>query len=114
MSWFLAALLAASASLAALGQIFLKLGAQGRLDPLAMLNPTVIAGLGMYGVGVVLWLYALARLPLSVVYPFTMVTLALVFLASIVMLGERPSPTVIAGWLVIGLGVGLVALGSQA
>ena len=110
----LAIALVASASLAAFGQIVLKLGVAGRLDPVAMINPTVLAGLSMYAVGMVLWLFALARLPLYVVYPFTLVTLALVFASSILILGERPSAIVIAGWLVIGIGVSLVAYGAQA
>jgi drug/metabolite transporter (DMT)-like permease len=105
--------LCAGALLAAAGQVMLKLGADGRLDALEFVNRHVIAGLAFYGLGMILWLLALARLPLHVVYPFTMLTLGLVFTASIVLFGERPSPLVIAGWCVVSLGVAIVAWGAR-
>jgi drug/metabolite transporter (DMT)-like permease len=98
-----------SAALAAAGQVMLKLGAQGQASALAMVNPQVIGGLTLYGLGMLLWLWALAQLPLQVVYPFTMLTLILVFIASIVIFGERPSGLICLGWAVVGLGVAIVA-----
>jgi drug/metabolite transporter (DMT)-like permease len=107
------AALAASAGLAAFGQIMLKLGATGRTGILELCNLHVFAGLGLYALGVLIWLYALSKLPLFVVYPFTLLTLGLVFVSSIVVLGERPSTFAVAGWLVIAAGLVLVALGSR-
>lgn len=101
--------LTASAALAAAGQVMLKLGAQGHSNAVAMVNPKVLGGLALYGVGMLIWLWALAQLPLQVVYPFTMLTLILVFIASIVMFGERPSGLICLGWTVVGLGVAIVA-----
>jgi drug/metabolite transporter (DMT)-like permease len=104
--------LTAGSFLAAGGQVLLKLGAQGRPSPIDFINPFVIGGLGLYGIGMVLWMIAFARLPMFVVYPFTLLTLGLVFAASLVVLGERPSMIVLAGWAIIGLGVAVVAVGA--
>ena len=111
-STFLALLV--SACCAASGQVLLKLGAQGRNDLVGFINMHVASGIVLYGVGMLLWLYALSRLPLFVVYPFTMLTLLLVGVLGFVVLGERPGLMSLAGWGVIALGLGLVSLGSKA
>jgi drug/metabolite transporter (DMT)-like permease len=100
------------AAMAAIGQVLLKLGADGQTTLLGLINIRVFGGLALYGFSVVAWLIALTRLPLHVVYPFTMLTLVLVFLASIVFLGERPNVLVMAGWGVVGVGVAIVAIAS--
>ncbi len=97
-------LLLAAAICAAAGQVLFKLGATSRTSLLAFLNPQIIGGGGLYFLGAVLWVWALSKLPLSVAYPFTVLTFVFVYLASIVLLGERPSPTAF-------LGVGLVLAG---
>ncbi|HEV2574176.1 DMT family transporter [Methylocella sp. CPCC 101449] len=102
-----------SACLAALGQICLKLGAQGQTAATGFVNWGIASGLAFYAIGMLLWLYALSRAPLHVVYPFTLLTLALVGTLGIFILGERPSPTSLVGWAVVVLGVGIVWLGSQ-
>ena len=101
--------LTVSAALAATGQVMLKLGVQGQPNAAAMVNPKVLSGLVLYGVGMLIWLWALAQLPLQVVYPFTMLTLILVFMASIIIFNERPSALICLGWAVVGLGVAIVA-----
>ena len=103
-----------SACLAALGQICLKLGAQGQTEASGFLNLGVASGVVLYGFGMLLWLYALSRVPLHVVYPFTLLTLALVGVLAVFALGERPSPISLAGWGVVVLGVGIVWFGSRA
>ncbi len=110
MTPLLALALVAASVLAAAGQVLLKLGSSGRLDLVSLVNPKVAAGLALYAAGVVLWLIALARLPLSVVYPFTIVTLGLVFAASVVLLGERPGALTIAGWCSVALGLAFIAV----
>ena len=62
----------------------------------------------------VVWLLALARLPLHVVYPSALLTLGINLGASLIFFGERPSPIVLAGWAIIGLGVAVVAVGARA
>jgi drug/metabolite transporter (DMT)-like permease len=113
MSWQLLLALAVSALCAASGQIMLKMGADGRETPAAFLNAYVLAGLGLYGLGTAIWIFALSRLPLNVVYPFSMLTLALVMVMAHVVLGERPNATVLTGWAIVIAGVGVVAVGSQ-
>jgi drug/metabolite transporter (DMT)-like permease len=73
-----------SAILAAAGQVLLKLGAQGQVHALGVVNVKVFGGLCLYAIGMVMWLWALSRVPLQVVYPFTMLTLVIVFIASII------------------------------
>lgn len=114
MSAGLLGALLASCCCAALGQILLKLGAGGREGVAVILNPTVFGGLTLYAVGMALWLYALSKLPLFVVYPFTVLTLILVGALSVVVLGERPNAAVLAGWGLAAAGMGLIWIGSRA
>jgi drug/metabolite transporter (DMT)-like permease len=104
---------ALSAAMAAAGQVLLKLGATG-VAGVGLVNARVIGGLAIYGVALLIWLYALSKLPLYVVYPFTLITSFLVLVGAMAILGERPSATAIAGWAVVGIGIGLVAWGSTS
>jgi multidrug transporter EmrE-like cation transporter len=98
-----------SVAMSAVAQLLLKLGvgrAQGAGDAapaslLAMLtSPLVIAGLGLYGLGAILWLYVLARAPLSVAYPFVGAGFILTAMLGAAVLGEQVS---IARWIGIAL-----------
>ncbi len=84
-------LLVVSAFAAAGGQMLFRVGAQGRTALLQYLNLPLLSGLFLYAVSTVLWIYALSRLPVKNVYPFTALTFVLVYTAAIVLLGERPS-----------------------
>lgn len=75
----------------------------------AVFSPAVFTGFACYGLGAIIWLGALSRLPLSVAYPLTSLAVALVVVVSALALHEPMS------WLRIG-GVatimgGLVAVG---
>ena len=48
---------------------------------------------------------ALSKLPLSKVYPFTVLTFVLVYVASFVVLGERVTVQVLAGALLVLAGL---------
>jgi len=100
--------LALSSCLAALGQLFLKLGADQMARSSVWLNLQMIIGLGFYIAGLILWMYGLSRAPLYVVYPFALLTFVLVGLFAIIVLGERPAQIVILGWAIISVGVALV------
>ena len=76
-----------------------------------LFSPFVLGGLALYGVGTVLWLFALKQLDLSLVYPFVAISFVLVFLSGILILGEPVSVAKVAGLLLIV--TGLVVL-SQA
>jgi multidrug transporter EmrE-like cation transporter len=83
------ALLLAAASLAAAGgQLLLKAGAQHRTQLAAFFNAPILIGLPLYRLGTVLWSYVLSKEKLVVVYAVTVLRFALVYLASILMMGE--------------------------
>jgi len=96
--------LLAGTLLAAAGQLAFKLGATGRASLPEFLNLWIASGLVLYGLGTMLWIFALSRLSLTVVYPFTALTFVLVFCAGVFLLGE--SATSMQFW-----GVGFVLLG---
>lgn len=114
MSPFLAALLLASSLCAAGGQILLKIGATNRTSLLDFVNVPVIMGLGAYAIGVLLWLVALSRLPLYVVYPFTFLTMIWVGALSYFALGERPGELALVGWAVVAIGLGVIWVASRS
>lgn len=98
-------LLLVSAIAAASGQLLFRIGAQGRTGLLQFVNCPLAFGIGLYGLSALLWIYALSRLPLKNVYPFTALTFVLVYAAAIVVLGERPSWRGFAGIAVVLFGL---------
>jgi drug/metabolite transporter (DMT)-like permease len=119
-------LLAFSIVLDVIGQLCFKLG----VDRLPQLDggfslrafwgqvfnaPLLWAGVGAYVIEFFVWLEALSRAPLSLLFPLAALAYCLVVLAGRVVLKERVSPRRWLGTLVITLGVMLVAIaGSQA
>jgi drug/metabolite transporter (DMT)-like permease len=95
--------------LAAAGQIFLKIGADGAVRLTDYMNARLAIGFALYGLGSIVWVMALARLPLSRVYPFTMLTFVLVYLGSFALLGERITGQVLAGAFLVLAGLVLIS-----
>lgn len=91
--------------LSAAGQILLKVGADGANSFGDYANLRIVLGLGCYALGAALWLLALARLPLSRVYPFTILTFVLVYIAAVRILGERISVGLAVGVLLVFSGL---------
>lgn len=117
MSLRLLLLILASVALSALAQLALKTGTAagarsrgvgGELLALAQ-SPFVIGGLALYALGAVLWLFVLARAPLSLAYPFVGLGFIFTMLAGALVLGEQVTPVRIAGTLLIAAGCVLVA-----
>lgn len=121
MSYKLLLLILSSVGLSALAQILLKTGmstgtvqvamASGGM-PLVqaiMTSTHVILGLALYGAGALIWLLVLARIDVSVAYPFVglgfVVTLALAWL----ILNEPIGMSRVFGTLLVGAGVYFVA-----
>ena len=112
-------LIVLSVAMSACAQLLLKLGVAGPrtlpappgLPPaLAMLlSPWVIAGLALYGVGAVVWLFVLQKLPLSAAYPFVGLGFVFTALLGVTVLGETLSAGRIAGTLLIAAGCVTVA-----
>ncbi len=113
MKPILVATLGASTLFAAAGQVCLKLGAQRAASPIDYLNWQIGAGLALYGAGVILWLVALSQAPLSLVYPFTILTFIFVGLGSALILHERTTALTFVGWGVMCLGLVVVQLGGR-
>lgn len=94
---------------ASAGTILLKLGATGRTDIGSFVNPMIIAGLGLYGLGAVFWIYGMSRQNLISIYPFTILSFTIVYLVGILGLGERPTRLGFVGVALILAGLYLVA-----
>jgi multidrug transporter EmrE-like cation transporter len=102
--------LLAGSLLGATGQVLLKLGADGAVQLDDFLNPTVAAGLAVYGLGTILWIWALSRVPLNVAYAFTALTFLLVYMASAFVIGERLPLLACLGLIFVISGFALLAL----
>ena len=98
--------------LGAVGQIMLKIGATGVTRLTAFGNSRVFLGLLAYAISTVLWVFALSRIPLNIVYAFTALTFCLVYFFSVFFLGESIS---LRGWVgLILIIVGFLVIASSA
>lgn len=98
---------------AASGTVLLRIGAAGGQSLMDFINPRLISGLFLYVLGAVLWIFAMSRAPLSLVYPFTALTFVLVMFAGLVLLGEQATPGVFGGSALILLGIAWIAVGAM-
>ncbi|MHB9146757.1 MAG: EamA family transporter [Symbiobacteriia bacterium] len=72
-------------------------------------SPFIWAGLVLYGLATVLWLFALSRLPLSVAYPIQALAYILGMVAAQRLFGETVPLSAWLGGMLILFGVALVA-----
>lgn len=93
---------------AAGGQLLLKIGARGRIELGDFLNLPIAAGIVLYGLGTLVWIYTLSYEKLVNVYAFTALTFVLVYLGGVTLLGESLSPPAVAGVILILLGLFLI------
>jgi drug/metabolite transporter (DMT)-like permease len=98
---------------AASGTLLLKAGATGRNELAEFFNLYILFGLALYGLGSGLWILAMAKEPLSIVYPFTAFSFVLVLAGAIVFQGERPGLINLIGIAVVLVGIGLVVWGRE-
>lgn len=120
MSFASLAVIIASVMLSAAAQISFKIGVNS-LAPLpspsnpitdvarALLTPGVLGGLGLYGVGTLLWLGALGRVEISQAYPFVGLGFALTTLAGYALFGDQLTWSRIVGIALIFAGIVFVA-----
>ncbi len=94
---------------AAGGQLLLRVGAQGRAEWLEFINWPIAAGLLLYGIGTVIWIYTLSYEKLTTVYGFTALTFVLVFLGGVTLLNESLSYAAMFGILLILAGLYLIS-----
>ena len=115
--WWLALV---SVALSASAQLLMKVGmtlpaVRGALGGgtanavMAILTtPQVLAGLAAYGVGALLWLVCLSRIPLVMAYPLVSLAIVAVIAMSVVFLGESLTPLRVAGSVLVVAGVALI------
>lgn len=72
-------------------------------------SPTILFGFFMFGLGAVLWLFALARTELSFAVPLASVTYPLVLVAGVLVFREPVTVTKVIGTLLVAGGVVLVS-----
>ena len=122
ITWSIFALVVFSVGCSALAQIALKHGmaqtsvqvalGSDALLPIAVAiisNPFVVGGLMLYGGSAVVWLFVLARLDVSVAYPFVALGFLITMALGCFLLGEDLTVRKVLGTLVVMLGVYLVA-----
>ena len=77
------------------------------IDISLIASPFVLLGLALYGVGTILWLFALKQLDLSLAYPFVGMSFLFVLVFSIAFLQEPFSLNRFVGTIVIVFGISL-------
>ncbi len=98
----------------ALAQLLLKTGVSLQAPGTYIDAPGIwwiIGGLACYGVSLLAWIQALARLPLSYAYPLLSVSYIIVYVGAILspLLAESITPRRTAGILLVAAGVALVS-----
>src|SRR5438552_4514857 len=111
-------LILGAVAFSAMGQLFLKSGAQhlaglGRLEFLlaAARDMRVLSGLAAWAASTLCWLYALRAAPLSTAYGLSSLTYVLIPLASIYVFGEQIRRLHALGMVLIILGVACLLSG---
>ncbi|HET6395683.1 MAG TPA: EamA family transporter [Pseudoxanthomonas sp.] len=94
------------------GQLLFKIGASRAGHWKDFINLQIGLGLASYGLGTALWILALSRLPLKMVYPFVALTMVLVYLGAGLLLGERITARGLFGTLVVLGGLALILMDS--
>ncbi len=108
--WTLALL--GAVALAGCGHLLIKLGlnqvrGSGPGGAARWINPWLFFGLGVYGVGTLLWIFAVSRKQISYLYPITALNYAIVALGGQLLFQESVTP---GRWLGIAIVIAGVML----
>ena len=97
------------------GTILLKKGSSKQLLKISSLatNYSLMGGVALYGIGTMIFIPALKRGDLSVLYPFAALSYIWVSLLSVKFLGERMNKLKWLGIVLIIIGVAFIGIGSQ-
>lgn len=122
ITWQILALVLFSVGCSAFGQIALKFGmasaavqaalTTGGVVPVSTaiaINPFVLSGLFMYGFSAMVWLFVLARLDVSIAYPFVSLGFVVTMSLGCLLFGEPLTLRKVLGTIVVMFGVYLVA-----
>ena len=77
----------------------------------AFTQPYVLLGLGLYGLGAMVWMLVLAKLDVSVAYPFVALGFVVVMVLGAIVFGEPITNAKLLGTALVGVGVWLIARG---
>jgi len=102
-------ILLAGTVFAAGGQALFKVGASGRETISAFFNYWLFFGLVAYAIGTLLWIYALSKTRLTVVYPFTALTFVLVYMIGVFVFQEPTTGKALVGVALILAGLFLIS-----
>jgi len=78
-----------------------------------ILQPAAMSGLIIYGVGTLLWIYAVSQRHISFLYPLTALTYVIVALGGKFIFGEAISSQRWLGIAVVVIGVGMLQLSAR-
>lgn len=108
-------LLAGTIVVISAGQILFKLAATGVSlgEPKSFVSVHVLIALAVYGVATFMWLLVLARLPLSIAFPFYGITFLLVPVLASIYLGETLRVQTVLGGVFILVGIWISVRGSS-
>ena len=101
------AMILGTIAMLAAGQVLFKFAA-GSLDfskPRSLLSWPLFAALAVYGLATLAWLAVLARVPLSLAFPFYGLAFLLVPMLSVLILGEKLRYSTLLGGAIIMIGV---------
>ena len=74
-------------------------------------SPFIWGGLVTYGIGTLLWLFVLSKVPVSFAYPFVALGIVLTTLSGLLILGEQLSRLSMLGIVIVAIGIVTIALG---
>jgi drug/metabolite transporter (DMT)-like permease len=115
------ALILVSVTISALAQVSLKLGMSSSAVQQAMTSPAtkliyavactpaILAGLTLYGLGMVSWLFVLAKIDVSQAYPFMGLGIVVTLAIGYFFLNEPVNAFRAAGMLLVITGIALVS-----
>ena len=122
MTWSVFTMIVFSVSCSALAQILLKYGMAHPAMQQALTGGDVwlitrtivtdlpiLGGFFLYGLGAVIWLFVLARLDVSIAYPFVALGFILTMVLGCLVFGEVLTLRKILGTLIVASGIYLVA-----
>ena len=121
-------LILVNVAIGSVGQVILRIGASrlGNLHSDAgiasgimgafkgIFTPYIFAGLALYAVSAVLWIFVLNQVKLSFAYPMISLSYVVVVVLSAIFLHERVPMMTVAGLLLITVGVSLIGIGYGA
>lgn len=122
--WSVFVMIVFSVSCSAIAQILLKHGmAQPAIQQslsgetpwsvarIVATDLSVLGGFALYGLGAVIWLFVLARMDVSVAYPFVALGFLMTMVLGFLVFGEPITIRKAIGTLIVGVGIYLVAAG---